>query len=325
MPLPPPPVPPSAGAGWKRRVAWLRLAVTGLFAAVILSGCVVRVVYNQLDWLALWYVEDYFALDPAQEEQARQIIGRTLDWHRRTQVPRYAGLMRTLLGGVNPPVEAAFLANRYAEVVVLWDDLLRQAAPDFAGLLQSLSDEQVDELFANLADENRELAEDYSGTSRDERRAKQDKAIIKAFRRFTGRLSPEQEMLVRTRTARFHDLSADWLRRREVWQMEFRVLMAGRKADPLFAERVTDLMLNPNQFDSPGYRELVLENQQASFALVAAVLSSLSPKQSEHLRNHLTTYARDFDALVRDKAGKNAPERRTGPTSNQEKRHDEAA
>ncbi len=315
---------PTAGSGWARSVRWARLAFTSVVAAVMLSGCVVRVVYNQLDWLALWYVEDYFDLDPAQEEQARKMIGQTISWHRQTQLPRYASLMRTVQGGITPPVDAAFLADRYAEVVALWDDLLRQVAPGFAGLLQSLSDDQVDDLFENLADENRELEDDYSGVSREERRAKQDKAIIKAFRRFTGRLSPEQELLVREHTAQFHDLSADWLRRRAAWQAEFRVLMAGRKSDPLFAERITDLMLHPNQFDSPGYRKLVLENQKSSFRLVAAVLDSLSPKQSEHLRDHLTTYARDFDALVREKSGQGR-ETGSGQTRNKETPDDEAA
>ncbi|MDH5255244.1 MAG: DUF6279 family lipoprotein [Gammaproteobacteria bacterium] len=324
MQVPPPSVTLPAGPGRAGRVGRLRVVVTVVVAAALLGGCVVRVVYNQLDWLALLYVEDYFDLDRAQEEQARQMIGRTISWHRENQLPRYATLMRTVLGGIAPPVEPAFLADRYAEVVSFWDDLLRHVAPDFARLLQSLSDEQVSDLFAKLADDNRELQEDYSGISREERRAKQDKAVIKAFKRFTGRLSPEQEALVRTRTARFHDLSDDWLKRREAWQTELRVLMAGRKTDPLFAERITDLLLNPNQFDSPGYRRLVLENQQSSFGLVAAVLNSLSPKQSGHLRNHLTTYARDFDALVRDSAGQ-PPDRGSGQTSNRERRDDEAS
>jgi hypothetical protein len=324
MQVPPQSVTPPAGPGRAGRLGRFRLVVTGIVAAVMLSGCVVRVVYNQLDWLALLYVEDYFDLDRTQEEQARQMIGRTISWHRETQLPRYATLMRTILGGITPPVEPAFLADRYAEVVELWDDLLRRIAPDFAALLQSLSDEQVSDLFANLADENRELEKDYSGMSREERRAKQDKAVIKAFKRFTGRLSPEQEELVRTRTARFHDLSADWLKRRAAWQMEFRMLMAGRTADPLFKERITDLLLDPNQFDSPGYRKLVLENQQSSFGLVAAVLNTLSPKQSGHLRNHLTTYAEDFDALVRDKTGQ-AREQGSRKTSNRETRDDEAS
>ena len=59
-------VKPPAGRARAARWSWLRLAATGVLAVLLLGGCVVRVVYNQLDWLALWYVEDYFDLDPAQ-------------------------------------------------------------------------------------------------------------------------------------------------------------------------------------------------------------------------------------------------------------------
>lgn len=280
------------------------MAVTAVMAATVLSGCVIRVVYEQLDWLALWYLEDYFDLDSAQEAQAKAMIADTLAWHRETQLPRYATLTRRLLGGLDGPVDPQFLATQYEEVVGLWDDLLRRVGPDLATLLRSLSDEQVDELFENLAEENRDLAKDYSGQTREERRAKQDKEIIKAFRRFTGRLSPEQEVFVRSRTARFHDLSGDWLDRRQAWQKEFRALMADRKLNARFAEQFQDLLLNPNQFDHPGYRKQVEDNQQASFRLVASVLGSLSSEQSEHLRGHLTTYISDFEALMRGKGRK---------------------
>lgn len=285
-----------------RRLPRLRLFVAGCLAVLLLTGCVVRVAYNQLDWLALWYVEDYFGLDAAQEQQAREMIRRTLAWHRSSQLPRYASLAREVRGALDGAVDARFVARGYREVVGLWDEFLVRVAPDVARLLASLSDEQVDELFANLEKGNRELARDYSGESRERRRAKQDKAVIRAFRRFTGRLGAEQEQLVRGRTAGFHDLSEEWLARRKAWQAAFRAVMARRHSDPLFAERIAGLLLEPNQFDSPAYRALVMDNQQASFELVAAVLGSLSPRQVEKLRGNLAVYADDFDALVADGA-----------------------
>jgi len=270
-----------------------------LLATLLLGGCVVRVVYNQLDWLALWYVEDYFDLDASQEQLARDMIGRTLSWHRETQLPQYAGLTRSLLAGSTPPVDPEFLAARYGDVVTLWDGFLMQVTPDLAVLLRSLSDEQVESLFDTLARDNEELAEDFSGVTAAERRAKQDKSIIRAFRRFTGRLTSAQEVMVRTRTARFHDLSADWLSRRAAWQAEFRRLLEVRRTDPAFEQRLGRLLLNPDQFDGPGYRELVEQNRRASFALVAVVLDSLSADQRRHLDGRLTTFAEDFEALVR--------------------------
>ena len=290
---------PLPSSSRSRILTWLRLALTGVLAAILLGGCVIRIVYNQLDWLVLWYVEDYFALDDAQEIQTKALIARTLAWHRATELPKYSTLTRKLIAGIGAPADPQILAERYAEVVKLWDDLLQRVCPEFAALLQTLSDAQVEELFANLADENDELAEDYSGGTAEERRKKQDMAIIRAIRRFTGRLNDNQEAIIRRSGAHLHDLSADWLRRRAAWQQQLRILMVGRRSDPQFAERLTNLVLNPNQFDPPGYRQLVVENQQRSFALVGEVLGTLSAGQSEHLRKNLTTYARDFDALVR--------------------------
>ena len=284
---------------WTRRWRALRLLITGLLVTITLGGCVIRVAYNQLDWLALWYIEDYFELDRAQEPQAKRLISRTLTWHRATQLPQYATLARKVLEGAETSVDEDFLAARYAEVVELWDGLLQHVAPDLARLLQTLSDEQVESLFARLAEENRELEDDYSGVSLEERRAKQDKEITRAFRRFTGKLNAAQEVLVTGQTAQMHDLSSDWLRRRAVWQGEFRVLMAGRKADPAFVGRFTDLVLNPNQFDAPGYRDLVEENRQRSFRLVAEVLGTLTTAQAKQLQKNLKTYADDFESLVR--------------------------
>jgi len=283
---------------WTRRWRRLRLLITGLLVATMLGGCVIRVAYNQLDWLALWYIEDYFELDRAQEPEAKRLISGTLTWHRATQLPKYAALARRVREDVETGVDGEFLAARYAEVVELWDALLQHVAPDLARLLQTLSDEQVEALFARLAEKNSELEDDYSGVSLEERRGKQDKEIIRAFRRFTGKLNTSQEALVTGQTAQMHDLSSDWLRRRAVWQGEFRVLLAGRKSDPTFVDRFTDLVLNPNQFDASGYRGLVEENRQRSFRLVAEVLGTLTPAQAKHLQKSLKTYADDFDSLV---------------------------
>ena len=290
-----------------RQGRW-RLGLAGVLAALLLGGCVIRVVYEQLDWLALWYVEDYFDLDPAQERLARDIIGRTLRWHREEHLPRYAALTRTVLGTVGTPVQPPFVAERYAESVVLWDELAARLVPDAATLLRSLTDEQVDELFVNLARENEDLADDFSGSTRLERRRKQDKAILKAIRRFTGPLTAAQETMIRARTARFHDLSDDWLGRRETWQREFRRLLDVRATDPEFEARLGALMLTPEQFDSPDYRRKVAENRQAAFDLVAAVLNSLDASQLKHLRDRLSTWAEDFDTLVRAGRKRSQPE-----------------
>lgn len=293
----------SPGTGTGNLTAWipprLRLCVLGLLAATLVSGCVLRVAYNQLDWLAMWYIEGYVSLDSSQKEQAREMIGRNIVWHRTTQLPRYAALLEDLRDGIGQPLTTGDIAARYDEVVDLWDAFLLHVAPDAAALLLTLSDEQVESLFERLERQNGELAQEYSGNTATMRRARQDKAVIRAFRRFTGRLTTGQVALIGSHTANFEDTSTEWLNRRAAWQAEFGQLLAARNSDPAFLANLTGLLLDPNQFDSPSYRRQVEYNQQEAFKLVAEVMNSLNARQQAHLQGKLDTYIEDLTVLLR--------------------------
>ena len=280
-----------------RGVRW-KLPVLALLAAVLLGGCVVRIAYGQLDWLTRWYVDSYFDLNADQERLARELIGRSLAWHRATELPQYADYLRELRAGLSGPVSAGFIARQYAVTLVIWDRTLRQISPDIARLLLALDDEQVGEFFVELEKRNAELAEEYSGQAPEARRKKQDRSIVRAFRWFVGTLSRDQEAVIGSYTAGMHDLTEQWLRRRGVWQSAFRDLLEDRSTNPEFEEQLTNLLLDPNQFDDAEYRQLVAANREIAFAMTADVLSSLSGKQRKHLDDRLSRLARDFDELA---------------------------
>jgi hypothetical protein len=275
-----------------------RLPMLAILASLLLTGCVVRIAYNQLEWLTRWSVSGYLDLDDSQERMVREIIGRNLAWHRTTELPQYAAYMRELRAGLSGQVSAEFMARQYATTLVIWDRTLLQISPDIAQLLLTLSDEQVSEFFAEIEERNAELAEEYSGYRPEERRKKQDRSIVRAFRWFTGALSRDQEVLVKSYTAGMHDLTEQWLQRRRAWQAAFRELMENRADNVAFERQLTDLLLDPNQFDSTEYRRLVAANREIAFAMSADVLSSLSPKQKKHLDERLSSLAEDFDVLA---------------------------
>ncbi|MBM4222037.1 MAG: hypothetical protein FJ170_08840 [Gammaproteobacteria bacterium] len=104
--------------------------------------------------------------------------------------------------------------------------------------------------------------------------------------------------MVRSYTAGMHDVTVQWLQRRKAWQSAFRELLEGRAGNPDFERQLTGLLLDPNQFDGAEYRRLVAENREIAFAMSAAVLSSLTPKQRKHLDERLSDLARDFDELA---------------------------
>jgi hypothetical protein len=296
MPYPRISLPAFLVAGWSGS-RW-KIFALALFASLFFSGCAARIGYGQLDWVTRWYVDSYFDLDDSQDRLVREMIGRNLAWHRATQLPLYADHLRELHEGLDVPVSPAFIAQQYETTLVIWDQSLRHMAPDIARLLLTLSDEQVNGFFAVLEERNIELAEEYSGRATEARRKKQDRSIVRAFRWFTGSLSGEQEAVVRSYTAGMHDLTEQWLRRREAWQSAFRELLATRSGNASFEAELTALLLDPNKFDSLEYRQLVAANRETVFVMVADVLSSVSSKQRKHLYKRLSGLARDFDELA---------------------------
>ncbi len=267
-------------------------------AVVLLTGCTVRFVYNQLDWLTVWYLNGFFSLEEPQEQQLRDIVARNLEWHRTTQLPRYAELCRRLDAELGTELGADYFRARFAEMEALWIDFMTQLAPDAAAFLRTLDAEQQAELRENFAESNAELADEYSGRSREVRQRKRDRAVVKNLQRLTGRLTREQKDLVRDYTGRFHDLTDAWLVRRERWQSAFLDLLAEAPEPRVFEARLVELLATPDALDEPDYRERVEANKQLSFEMLAALTASLSDKQRARFRRRLGNFAEDFELLA---------------------------
>ena len=65
--------------------AWLKAAVAGcLLCLTACSGT--TFVYNRLDTILPWYLDDYVELNGTQERQLEEILRPFLNWHRRQEL-----------------------------------------------------------------------------------------------------------------------------------------------------------------------------------------------------------------------------------------------
>ncbi len=279
-----------------RRVRnWLVLLV-----CIFIAGCsATRVVYNQLDWVIVWYLSDYFTLEDEQEDWLRETVKRNVEWHRRDQLPKYAQLLHEIDRETTAgPVTHEMIERQYARFIVLWDEFILHTTPDVTAFFRMLSDAQVDEFIANLEESNQELWDEYAGQSAEERRENREKGAIKGLQRAFGRLSGEQKDLVRSYQASMHDVSHEWMAGRRRWQQYFRDLVIERPPEPDFNERMMLLMLDPNRNDEPAYRRLVAENHETVMSMMIALSAELTDKQRKRFSKRLTRYARNFEILT---------------------------
>jgi hypothetical protein len=274
-----------------------RLAIAAALCA-ILAGCA-GFFYKRLDWLAAWYVNGLVTLDEDQEQALRRMVKDTVAWHRGAQFPLYQAMLDNLDKDVDGPMSVARVEQRYDEMVALWDVMVERLVGDAAPLLDSLTIDQRNELFASIEEQIEDFREEYSGSTAELRYKRRVRTTIRVLQQFMGRLTEEQRMLVRARLATMNDVADEWLERRALWQANFRAVLDGNLRGAEFAAALRDLALRPEQFDSAEYRRKVSQNRQIAFRMLADLSSIMTPKQRERMSRKLREYAAELDELTR--------------------------
>ncbi|MGI9309769.1 MAG: DUF6279 family lipoprotein [Gammaproteobacteria bacterium] len=266
--------------------------------SLFVGGCSsTKLLYNQIDWLTVWYLDDYFDLDSDQEDELRDMVRANLDWHRQTQLPRYAEFLREVELQAQSPVTPEMAEQNYWRVIDFWDDFMLHIVPDSYRFLTLLSDEQISELFENLEESNQEMYEEYSGQTAEQREANRNRVTIKMVQRFTGKLNKEQKLFIAESLDGMQDASEDWVKNRREWQVQYRHLLESRPPKDEYIAELERLFATPRSADTAEYQERIDHNLEVSFDMTSTLLNDLTDKQRKRMRKRFMNLAEDFDAL----------------------------
>jgi len=270
-----------------------------LFLCLTIVGCsATRLIYNQLDWGIVWYVNGFFELDDAQEDQLREMVATNIEWHRRNQLPQYASLLRD--------VESDALADTltyekvdayYTRIMVLSDELIVKITPDMATFLLTLRDDQIEDFIAGLQESNDELWDEYAGSTPEKRLKNRKKRAIKGIERIMGNLNRDQKKIVGEYMSQMNDVTMDWMESRRQWQRDFRLLMLEKPPHDEFVRRLREELIDPNRGDNKNYRVLVEENRRKSYEMVVELSADLSDKQRKRFAKRMADLAESLEIL----------------------------
>jgi len=270
-----------------------------VIAAIALTACsVVRLAYDNAEWLSVRWADYYLGLDDDQEADLRIRLQAALSEHREQLLPETVEFLRALVISVDDDFNAAEAHCAMAWSQSLYRRTARLLIPVAAGTLADLSPPQIDRLAERMDETNREFLEEYlEGTplQRVERRA--DK-IAERLEFLTGELSYRQVRLVHRRTVALPDTAPGWHQYRTAQQQ--RLLAALRKGAS--ADSLIPLLDNwwIEHSDEPGTLRADLESFVDGFAIMMADLNrSLESWQRRRLTRKLGGIAEDFTALTR--------------------------
>lgn len=285
------------------RPARWRWAFVALLAAA-LGGCGIGLVYPRLDTLGTWYVEGLVSLDDTQSTELERMLEARLDWHRDSELVRYATFLRGMSDSVQRRTDAGTWREAARQAEVFWRDLGAGLAPVAVALGPTLTDEQVDELLRSLAEQDDEEWEEYADRTPEQRIERRQKSWRRGIERYTGRLDASQRALVDARAAASGSAIPEWLEYRRAWREELAATLRVRGDAAQFEPRITRLFAHPDDWWTPGYRAALERRRGDLIDLLVELDATLSARQRAAAGREFTSLAAELEALSKQAPGK---------------------
>lgn len=279
-----------------QKVAWRGLVIGVL--ALLMAGCAVRLVYNQLDWLVPWYLDDYIELEGPQEKLFKSRLESYLQWHRREQLPQYADFLEEVAAQAEKGLTREQIAAIQLRTEELAQAMVDRLQPDMIELFAMASDQQVDQLFKKFEEGNERYRKDYLEASPKEQRKQRAREARKYVERWTGSLNKDQRQLIRDWSRSYELMGPELAETRLAWQREFRRILELRHDRPAYEAAFRQLLANPTFGRSEALQTKFYRNQQALVALYLELEHSLSTDQRKRMVKKLRSYAGDFRVLA---------------------------
>ena len=263
---------------------------------VILSGCsATQFIYNRVDILIRWYLDDYVALDRDQQARFTTRLDALLEWHRLEELPLYVALLDDALvildNGVSLDATRAMAARIESAAIRLQDRFLELLLSTGEDLTPAQRAGFIETLWAKQEEfEADRLARD-DAAYRDDLEARFDKQL----RRYLGPLTDEQKSRLRQGVAAMTRLDHYWLQDRRVWISALSEILLSD--EPNWVEPVRALIASRDEALLPEYRDGIDHNGEVILQLSRDVLLLRSDKQDKKLRARLTALRDDLAAL----------------------------
>jgi hypothetical protein len=285
----------------------LFLRVRVLFLAVLLvfaAGCsTIRFSYNHGDTLLYWWLNAYVDLDSDQSDWVKKDIDNLLQWHRKTQLRDYAGLLtnwqRQLAGN---PTQADLLAD-YRDIKTRTELLAFKALPEMADLARSVKPEQIAQMEKKFRSNNDDFRKKFmSGDVEKQRKARFKKAMDQLELWF-GRFSSEQEATLR-RASDARPLDNEvWLQERMLRQQKIVALLRRVQQEKLNKEQTMAAIHNLlrdlfDRMEAPERKAFFEAYVDSTTRFILGAIKIATPAQKAHAQQRMQGWINDFNTLA---------------------------
>ena len=274
--------------------------------ALALSGCsALRLAYNQAPNFVYWWFDAYADFDDAQTHAARGAIDAWFDWHRRTQLADYAGLLARAADEARQDTTPERTCQWWREIRDRADLAIDRALPGVATVAATLSPEQLRHVDHHVEKSNAKFRDDYLDGDRAERLRKVVQRTVERAETVYGPLGDAQRDAIAQRLAASPFDPELWYAERQARQRDARVLLARIANDGMSREQATGALrawvAMANRSPREAYRRYFEQLEQFNCRFVATLHNAATPSQRQHAADKLRGWEADLRTLAADR------------------------
>lgn len=262
------------------------------------AGCTFRrAAYVSLKWYVPHTLDKWFDLSSSQSKFIKERLGDHVEWHRRTELPRYILYIEKNRELTKRAVSAEEVERVWGEFDKAWALLEARLHPDVVSFLLTLQPQQLDHYQEYIETTYKTESKDMS-VSKPVYIKKREKGLRDRTEMWIGKLSPFQ---VRTIAEYVEGSYPFYMKRPETKKLrhhDFLAFLRGRPSAKVLDETVSRYLL-PGGFTATGKgREEGTVQQRRTAAFISKLSSELSKGQRAHLQDEVDELLSDLRALA---------------------------
>lgn len=267
-------------------------------AVLLVSACsAAPTVYNNINWFAQFYIDDYVTLTRDQKKRLDVKIEKWHAWHRSSELVKYKADLVSLRQNLRA---SPFNAEQWLMVFSKARNHLfhfrDEIALEAAEIIQQLSDSQINELLALWSERDTDEFDTFTrqGTAGEieERQSKTEKRITQ----YIGKLSTRQSDMIRLYSIQTESTVIGRMAYNLKLRTAVKQLLAERSS-PEFPVKFTSFIKNLQIFKSQSLLAAEQYNKNRYAELLEDLNESLDNNQKRKLLKKLDDYIEIIDDL----------------------------
>lgn len=272
-----------------------------LTAALFISGCGIKFIYNQLDWMIPWYIEDYVSLNENQELLLDQNLTRYLVQHRQQQLPTYAKFFDDIANMVEDGLSDQDIDRLFKQTEQFRIQIFSTIPVSFGDIFLSLNDQQITEITIKLNHDLDDLTERYIDKKEFKQRDIRNEELDKFLEGRLGELNSKQKNLLEKWAQEYILIGPEFIQSRKLWQNQLLEVLHQRHKDNNFQSRLSALFKNRYLGRTKQHQKKIDFNERLLRQLYLDIDKSMDSYQRQKLVNNIRDYAEDFRLLSNQK------------------------